>query len=104
MRSRRTMAIKIIGSNIYCYRSFRRDGRVTGEYLGAGPVAILMEREVERQRAARKAARLARRRAIDARIACLGRVEREVAKLSDRVNELFIEGMIRGGYYRHKRE
>src|SRR4051812_6206018 len=98
------MSIVSRGERVYSYRSVRRDGRVTVEYCGAGEVALLMEREAKRLRDERRALHEARRRAVRRLIAGIGKVQREVAELSGRVDELFVEGMTARGFYRHKRE
>src|SRR4051812_11901953 len=98
------MALKVKGNQIYCYRSVRRGGRVTGVYVGAGPVALLAEAEAVRERDERRAARDAHRRDVGATIAGLEAVSRAVSDLSGRVDASFRRAMIYCGYYQHKRQ
>src|SRR2546421_9933717 len=98
------MALKVRGENIYCYLPVRREGRVTTEYLGAGSVAVLAQRHIDQQRAGRRAACEARRRAVADAIRRLGRAGRGVTRLSDKISKLFTDAMMYGGFYLHKRQ
>src|SRR4051812_9007331 len=98
------MALKIRGANIYCYLPVRRDGRVTTEYLGAGPVAVLAQRHIDRERAGRRAACEARRRAVAKAIRRLERGGRVASGLFKTIDELFQDAMRFGGFYLHHRQ
>jgi hypothetical protein len=81
----------------------RRDGRVTAGYLGAGPMAIPAEHQLERERAARQAHRRALRRLVRSVTDCLDEPREDVEFLCAVVDALFRQAMVFRGYYLHKR-
>src|SRR5262245_21138500 len=98
------MALRIRGTKIYCYRSVRRDGRVTSEYLGAGPFAIAVEAQAERQRDEQRTLREAKGRAVEKWISSNRAIEDQVDDLSKHIGEQFNDAMMFCSFYRHKRE
>src|SRR5262245_41745978 len=80
------MRLVIRGNGIYAYRSVRRNGKVTSEYLGSGLVAMLRAEDAEEEAEAKEAARESLRALeeedllIDEALGALARTAREAGR------------------------
>ena len=92
------------GQNTYLYQSFRRSGRVRCEYVASGHAATAGAQVFEAERAGRREALEARRRAVRSTVAGLRKVGREVSDLFALIDGLFNDAMAACGYYRHHRQ
>jgi hypothetical protein len=93
------MALVQRGGGIYMYRSFRRDGRVSSQYLGSGKDA----RALAMLDAERRAVEDAERRAARAERDRLAAVERAVVELDEAVDSIMRAALSAAGYRQHHR-
>jgi hypothetical protein len=94
-----TMAWEQRGSQTYYYRSIRRHGRVTKDYLGTGPLADLYAAEDAEQRAQRHTEAEAWRQDR----AALDALDRQVDAWWDMGTVLLKATLYTEGYYQHDR-
>jgi hypothetical protein len=93
------MALVHRGGRPYLYKSVRRGGRVTSEYVASGESAVLISRLEAAWRQRDEDERedwKAERRRMDAE-------EADAAELFDRVEVVVREALETAGYHRHKR-
>jgi hypothetical protein len=93
------MALVSRNGRSYFYRSIRRGGRVTSEYLGSGELAAcraLCELEERESREEERRQRREERRRAD-------ELERALDDLADRARDLAVEALTAAGYHQHDR-
>lgn len=93
------MAWEQRGPQTYYYRSVRRDGRVTKDYLGTGPLAELYAAE----EAERRAQRQAEAEAWHQEQAALDALDRQIDAWWDMGTVLLKATLYTEGYYQHDR-
>ena len=93
------MAWEQRGSQTYYYRSVRRHGRVTKDYLGTGPLADLSAAEDAERRAQHHTAAEAWRK----ERAALDALDRQIDAWWDLDTVLVKATLYREGYYQHDR-
>ena len=95
----RTMAWEQRGTQTYYYRSIRRNGRVTKDYLGTGPLAELSAAEDAERRAQRYTEAETWRQAQ----AALDALDRQIDAWWDMSTMLLKAILYTEGYYQHDR-
>jgi hypothetical protein len=94
-----TMAWEQRGSHTYYYRSVRRNGQVTKDYLGTGPLAALYAAEDAERQAQRQAETEAWRQ----ERAALEALDRQIDGWWDASTVLLKATLYIEGYYQHDR-
>ncbi len=93
------MALVYRGGRPYLYRSIRRGGRVTSEYVASGESAVLIHRleAADRQRAEDRSEEW------KAEVRRMEAEDREVAEWFARVEAVADAAMMAAGYHKHHR-
>ena len=94
------MALVYRGGRPYLYKSVRRGGRVTSEYVASGESAVLISRLDGADRQRDEDRREGRKAAVERMEA----EERAVAEMFDRIQSLADAALVLAGYRRRKRQ
>ena len=94
------MALVYRGGRPYLYKSVRRGGRVTSEYVASGESAVL----ISRLEAAGRQREDDRREDWKTAVERMETEERAVAEMFDRIQSLADAALVLAGYHRLKRQ
>lgn len=94
------MGVESRRGKLYYYQKRREGGRVVSEYMGSALVAPIIERQKERERTQRKR----ERERLDQRLLAITRLEAEIDRVCEMVEEIAAAHLIASGYHRHNRQ